>query len=136
MRVFKLTAKHTVGHTYIKLSVNINIHLSAFGVRSLDEDAKYVRPDLPVPCTLAVYNYKVNGLNPGESSESKMTAAEAIETSITNSLSQDYTNLDDLPPPPPPTCAANDCSFRCIRFTHMSKKEVLKYSPANRRQEL
>ena len=26
----------------------------------------------------------------------KMTAAEAVETSITNSLSQDYSNLDDL----------------------------------------
>ena len=25
-----------------------------------------------------------------------MTAAEAVETSVTNSLSQDYTNLDDL----------------------------------------
>ena len=26
-----------------------------------------------------------------------MTAAEAVETSVTNSLSQDYTNMDDLP---------------------------------------
>ena len=29
----------------------------------------------------------------------KMIAAEAIETSVTNSLSQDYTDLDDLPSP-------------------------------------
>ena len=28
-----------------------------------------------------------------------MTAAEAVKTSVTNSLSQDYTNLDDLPSP-------------------------------------
>ena len=26
----------------------------------------------------------------------KMTAAEAVETSVTNNLSQDYSNLDDL----------------------------------------
>ena len=29
----------------------------------------------------------------------RMTAAEAVETSVTNSLSQDYTNLNDLPSP-------------------------------------
>ena len=35
----------------------------------------------------------------------KMTATELIEMSVTNTLSQDYTNLDDLPSP---TCTEFD----------------------------
>ena len=45
-----------------------------------------------------------------------MTAAEAVETSVTNILSQNHTNLDDLPSPK----CTDSAGFKAFTFWQFS----------------